>query len=185
MSLIDASTPGGTRAPLPSMERSPRVVVRIMVAWMTAFSTQSSQGGPPVTEPRVLRFEETDWHDRGTGVKSRVLVSRKIGSENLTNGVTVFPPNSKIAVHWHNCDESVVILEGEAICEIDDKQYPMGRLDTTFVPANVPHRFLNLTSREMSILWTYAAGHVTRTFAETGVTVEHMSEGDKAAAATR
>jgi quercetin dioxygenase-like cupin family protein len=133
----------------------------------------------------VLRFEGADWHDRGTGVKSRVLVSRQIGSENLTNGVTVFPPGAKIAIHWHNCDESVVILDGEAVCEIDGKQFQMGRLDTTFVPANVPHRFLNQTTRPMSILWTYAAGYVTRTFAETGVTVEHMSAGDKAAVPTR
>ena len=138
-----------------------------------------------MTEPRVLRFNELDWHDRGTGVKSRVLVSRRLGSENLTNGVTVFPPGAKIAVHWHNCDESVVILEGEAICEINGEQFPMGPLDTTFVPANLPHRFLNQTDRPMSILWTYAAGYVTRTFAETGVTVEHMSEGDKAAAPPR
>jgi mannose-6-phosphate isomerase-like protein (cupin superfamily) len=137
-----------------------------------------------LTQPRVLRFEDAEWHDRGTGVKSRVLVSRQIGSDNLTNGVTVFPPGAKIAVHWHNCDESVVILEGEAVCEIDGTQFPMRPLDTTYVPANVPHRFLNFTSHPMSILWTYAAGYVTRTFAETGVTVEHMSAGDKAAAPT-
>src|SRR5258708_28445878 len=128
-------------------------------------------GNQIVTEPRVLRFEETEWHDRGTGVKSRVLVSRRIGSENLTNGVTVFPPGAKIAVHWHNCDESVVILESEAVCEIDGKPIQMSQLDTTFVPANVPHRFLNLTDRPISILWTYAAGNVTRTFPDPRLTV--------------
>jgi putative monooxygenase len=139
--------------------------------------------GASMPEPRVVVYEETPWHDRGTGVKTRVLVSNRIGSENLTNGVTIFPPGAKIALHWHNCDESVLILEGDAVCEIDGKMYPMTRLDTTFVPARVPHRFLNQTDRPMSILWTYAAGYVTRTFAETGVTVEHMSETDKATAA--
>ena len=135
-----------------------------------------------MAEARVIRYEETPWHDRGTGVRTRVLVSRHVGSDNLTNGVTVFPPGAKIALHWHNCDESVLILEGEAVCEIDGQTYPMSRLDTTYVPANVPHRFLNQTDKPMSILWTYAAGYVTRTFAETGVTVEHMSETDKATA---
>jgi quercetin dioxygenase-like cupin family protein len=144
----------------------------------------SYRGNASVAEPRILRFEDAEWHDRGTGVKSRVLVSRRIGSENLTNGVTIFPPGSKIAVHWHNCDESVVILEGDAVCEIAGEQTRMGPLDTTFVPANIPHRFLNLSDRPMSILWTYAAGYVTRTFADTGKTVEHMSEGDKATAPT-
>src|ERR1700682_2723144 len=138
-----------------------------------------------MAEARVLRFDELDWHDGATGVKSRVLVSRQVGSENLTNGVTVFPPGAKIAVHWHNCDESVVILEGHAVCEIDGKQHELGPLDTTFVPASVPHRFLNQTDQSMSILWTYAAGYVTRTFAETGVTVEYMSESDRASAPAR
>jgi quercetin dioxygenase-like cupin family protein len=128
----------------------------------------------------IVRFEETPWHDRGTGVKTRVLVSRRLGSENLTNGITVFPPGAKIALHWHNCDESVMILEGNAVCEVAGETYAMTRLDTTFVPANVPHRFLNQTDQPMSIMWTYAAGYVTRTFAETGVTVEHMSEADQA-----
>jgi quercetin dioxygenase-like cupin family protein len=138
-----------------------------------------------VVEPQVLRFEALPWHDRGTGVKSRVLVSRKLGSDGLTNGVTYFPAGSKIALHWHNCDESVMILEGEAVCEIAGQVYPMSRLDTTFVPAGVPHRFLNQTDKPMSIVWTYAAGYVTRTFADTGVTVEHLSENDTATAPTR
>lgn len=133
-----------------------------------------------VAEPRVLRFEEQPWHDRGTGVKTRVLVSRRIGSDTVTNGVTHFQPGSKIARHWHNCDESVMILEGEAICEIAGERYAMAQYDTTFVPANVPHRFLNESSQPMAIMWTYAAGYVTRTFADTGVTVEHLSENDKA-----
>ena len=133
----------------------------------------------------VVRFEEQPWNDRGTGVKSRVLVSRKLGSENLTNGITRFAPGSKIARHWHNCDESVMILEGEAVCEIDGALSTMQQFDTTFVPAGVSHRFLNQTDRPMAIMWTYAAGYVTRTFADTGVTVEHMSENDKAAAPSR
>jgi len=133
----------------------------------------------------VVRFEEQPWNDRGTGVKSRVLVSRKLGSENLTNGITRFPPGSKIARHWHNCDESVMILDGEAVCEIDGALSTMQQFDTTFVPTGVPHRFLNQTDRPMAIMWTYAAGYVTRTFADTGVTVEHMSENDKAAAPSR
>lgn len=135
-----------------------------------------------MAESHVLRYRELEEIDRGTGVKTRLLVSRRIGSDNLTSGVTSFEPGAKIARHWHNCDESVVILEGEAVCEIDGQLYTMSRYDTTFVPANVPHRFLNQSGKPMAILWTYAAGYVTRTFADTGVTVEHLSASDKATA---
>lgn len=135
-----------------------------------------------MAEVHILRYNELPVVDRGTGIKTRVLVSKYIGSEHLTSGTTVFPPNSQIALHWHNCDESVVILEGEAIAEVDGKLYPMSQYDTTFVPANVPHRFLNQSDRQMAILWTYGSGQVTRTFAETGVTVEHLSPKDVAVA---
>ena len=137
-----------------------------------------------MTESHVLRFKDQPVVDRGTGVTTYPLVSRRLGSENLTNGITVFGPGAKIARHWHNCDESVVILEGEATCEIDGKTFPMSQYDATFVPANVPHRFLNQTNQRVAILWTYGAGYVTRTFADTGVTVEHLSDSDKATAPT-
>jgi putative monooxygenase len=135
-----------------------------------------------VAEPQIIQYDRLPWHDRGTGVKTRVMVSRRMGAENLTNGVTYFPPGAKIALHWHNCAESVVILEGDAVCEIAGQRYPMTRLDTTYVPANVPHRFLNESTEPMMILFTYAASYVTRTFADTGVTVEHLSDDDRATA---
>jgi putative monooxygenase len=137
-----------------------------------------------MAESHILRYRELGEIDRGTGVKTRLLVSRHLGSENLTSGITSFQPGAKIARHWHNCDESVVILEGEAVCEIDGQFYTLSQYDTTFVPASVPHRFLNQTDKPMAILWTYAAGYVTRTFADTGVTVEHLSASDKATAPT-
>lgn len=135
-----------------------------------------------MAEAQILRYRELPVVDRGTGVKTRLLVSRRLGAEGLTTGITTFEPGSKIARHWHNCAESVVILEGDAVCEIDGQLYPMKQYDTTFVPENVPHRFLNETDKPMAILWTYAATHVTRTFADTGVTVEHLSESDTATA---
>ena len=137
-----------------------------------------------MAESHVLRYHEAPVFDRGTGVKTHLLVSRQLGSENLTSGVTEFDPGAQIARHWHNCDESVVILEGEAVCEINGELHPMSPYDTTFVPANIPHRFLNQSQQPMKILWTYAAGYVTRTFADSGVTVEHLSVTDRAAPTT-
>jgi len=138
-----------------------------------------------MAEPRILRFKEQPVVDRGTGVKTHPLVTNRIGSEHLTTGITVFEPGAKIATHWHNCDESVVILEGDAIAEIDGQHFAVTQYDTSFVPANVPHRFINQSDKRVAILWTYGSGHVTRTFADTGVTVEHLSDSDKATAPTR
>ena len=131
----------------------------------------------------IISYDQLAEIDRGTGVKTRLLVHKGLGSQHLTSGVTRFEPGSKIALHYHNCDESVVIVEGDAVAEVDGQRHAMKRFDTTFVPAGLPHRFINESDRPMAILWTYAASYVTRTFVETGVTVEHMSEADKAVAA--
>ena len=86
----------------------------------------------------VLRFDEITAIDRGTGVKTVPLAGKWIDSATLTNGVTSFEPGAAIALHYHNCDESVTILEGEAFCEIDGEVFQIKALDTAFIPAGHP-----------------------------------------------
>jgi mannose-6-phosphate isomerase-like protein (cupin superfamily) len=52
-------------------------------------------------------------------------------------------------------------------------------MDTSFIPANVPHRFNNIGDEPLTIFWIYGETNVTRTFTETGETVQHLSSGDK------
>jgi quercetin dioxygenase-like cupin family protein len=131
----------------------------------------------------VLRPSEMPTIDRGTGVRTWLLASREIGSQHITTGITEFQDGTSIALHYHNCEEQVTILEGEAIAEIDGVQHTVSAPDTTFIPSGVPHRFLNRSGKVMKILWIYGSTNVTRTFVETGVTVPHLSAGDRAAAA--
>jgi quercetin dioxygenase-like cupin family protein len=129
---------------------------------------------------RVLVFEELPWLERGPGVRSKPLVRRDHGSEHLTTGVSDFAPGAAVAPHRHNCDESVVVLEGEATAEVNGRVYRLGPGDTAFIRAGVPHRFMNRGDRTLRFMWIYAAGHVTRTFVETGQTFDHGSPGDRA-----
>jgi mannose-6-phosphate isomerase-like protein (cupin superfamily) len=52
-------------------------------------------------------------------------------------------------------------------------------MDSTFVPAGVPHFFRNSGDGPLVILWIYGAREVTRTFTESGETVPHMSPSDQ------
>jgi len=64
-----------------------------------------------------------------------------------------------------------MVLEGEAIVEIDGTRHAMAPNDTTWVPGNVPHRFINASDqRPMRVFWTYATIDATRTRRERSTT---------------
>ncbi|MDC1398850.1 cupin domain-containing protein [Octadecabacter sp.] len=117
----------------------------------------------------ILKPDELPVNDRGNGARTIPLVTRKCGSTSMINGITAFDPGAKIGVHFHNCEESVMILEGEAIAEIDGVRHLLKAGDTTWIPSNMPHRFLNESSSLMRIFWTYADVNASRTMVESGI----------------
>jgi len=125
----------------------------------------------------VLRPNEITPHERGGGARTIPLVTRKAGSTSLLNGITEFAPGAAIPLHTHNCEESVMVLEGDAIAELDGVQHQMSANDTTWVAAGVPHRFINASAtKAMRIFWTYASVDATRTIVATGDTRSIDSE---------
>jgi quercetin dioxygenase-like cupin family protein/heme-degrading monooxygenase HmoA len=123
-------------------------------------------GGPAW---QVLRPGELPSRDRGSGARTVPLVTGARGATTFLNGMTLFEPGARIGHHTHNVAESVVVVEGSAVVDIDGERTALQRFDTTFVPANVPHHFENASADEpMRIFWTYASVDATRTMVDTG-----------------
>jgi quercetin dioxygenase-like cupin family protein len=120
---------------------------------------------------RIIRAQELDAHDRGGGVRTQYLVTRETGTHQFLSGITEFDAGAELPFHSHNCDESVVVLEGDATFDTDDESVRLGAGDTTFVPEGVLHRFRNVGDGRTRILWIYGSVDATRTLAETGETV--------------
>jgi quercetin dioxygenase-like cupin family protein len=129
--------------------------------------------------PTVLKPDQIKSHDRGGGARTTPLVTPALGAQSFINGITEFAPGTAIPFHSHNCEESVMLLAGDAVMDVAGQEsHVLKPLDTTWIPPNVSHRFRNMSATEpMKILWIYASPNATRTLTETGetrmVSVEH------------
>jgi quercetin dioxygenase-like cupin family protein len=127
----------------------------------------------------IVRIEDAPVFERGDGVVTTLLVGKGNAAGTVfTSGLTRFPPGRSAPRHSHNSGEQVILLEGEGEVEVDGAVTRLKRYDTTYIPADTPHRFYATGDAPMLIMWIYGADHVTRTFTDTGQTVDHLSRGD-------
>jgi mannose-6-phosphate isomerase-like protein (cupin superfamily) len=137
------------------------------------------KSGDTMQRATILKFDEIPLLDRGGGVTTKPLVTHmSADSPRFTTGISTYPVGKGAPLHVHNCDEQVTLLEGVGEVEIDGEITPLKAWDTTYIPANREHAFRNKGDTPMKILWVYASHHVTRTFAGSGETVEHLSKED-------
>lgn len=129
--------------------------------------------------PRIVRPSEEEAVDRGGGASTICLVTPGIGATMFISGITQLEPGAAIPVHVHNCEESVVVLEGTLEADIGDETHVLRPFDTSWMPAAHPHRFRNIGSAPARILWIYASTQATRTILATGETLSIGSKNDR------
>jgi quercetin dioxygenase-like cupin family protein len=101
------------------------------------------------------------------GVTLDCLVGAHNGARGLTTGQVTFAPEARLPYHTHPFSESITLLRGRVLVEVEGRAYELEPLDNVVVPRGVAHAVRNLSSREPAVLHVALASHQpTRTLVE-------------------
>ena len=92
----------------------------------------------------LIRPDQVVPFDRGNGVVTIPYVGKwNCETNRVTTGQTQFAPGTGLPLRTAGVEESVLILEGEAVAEIGEERFDLVAGEATWVPAGIPHRFYN------------------------------------------
>jgi 2-dehydro-3-deoxyglucarate aldolase/4-hydroxy-2-oxoheptanedioate aldolase len=86
------------------------------------------------------------------GVVFECLVGAHNGAKNLTTGIVTFAPSARLAYHTHEFTESVTLLEGQAVIEVEGRRYDLEMLDNVVIPPGIAHHVFNASSNRPAVL---------------------------------
>jgi HTH-type transcriptional repressor of puuD len=122
----------------------------------------------PADPEHLVRFHQASKYELAEGTEFVDLFGGRFGTVGICGGYGKFKPGTSLPCHIYDYDESITIVEGEAICEVMGRRYRLNGYDTAFVPAGRPHRFLNESRGAMAMVWVYAGSEPARTIVDTG-----------------
>jgi len=86
------------------------------------------------------------------GVDLLPLVGTHNGARNLFTGLLALAPKASNPLYTRLFAEALVLMEGEAAVDVEDRRYRLGLLDAIAVPARLPRRVVNLSTSRPAVL---------------------------------
>ncbi len=117
-------------------------------------------------EPRIIRREEVDSLQRAPGVSVASSVTKENGATEISSGITTFQAGTSNTTHFHNAEESVIVIEGQGILMINGQEHDVRQYDSAFITPGTHHRLINTGDIPFKIAWSYATVDVTRTLVD-------------------
>jgi len=115
---------------------------------------------PPAFVPgkeRVTRFATAPCFEAGPGTGFIDYFNQDLmpGSE-MSGGYGLFQPGGRLPAHFHDFDESICIIEGTAVCNVEGRRYQQTGCNTALQPRGRVHYFANESKEPMAMIWVYA-----------------------------
>ncbi len=85
-------------------------------------------------------------------IEKNEIMQNLLKHQNVTINKIVSPPNFQSDVFCQDEDEWVVIIQGDAVINIGEKEQKLQAGDSVFIPKKTEHRILD-TSKEPLCIW--------------------------------
>jgi quercetin dioxygenase-like cupin family protein len=105
------------------------------------------------------------------GLAHRTLAGAEHGLSQLSVWAQALDPNGATPPHRHDCEEVVVVLDGEGMLLLDGKEEHFRAGDTVIVPRNAPHQIIAGGDRPLRIVASFSMAPVHVEFPD-GATIE-------------
>jgi len=93
------------------------------------------------------------------GVSFEALVGKHTRARNLTTGIVTMEPDGCLPYHRHTFGESVTLLSGQAMFEVEGRMYTLSPMDNVVVPAGLVHQVRNTSETEPAKFHVAMASH--------------------------
>jgi quercetin dioxygenase-like cupin family protein len=80
------------------------------------------------------------------GAVVRELVGASCGARGLFTGIVTVEPGQSSICYSRTVNEVLILLDGEAAVEVENRRYRLATLDHAAIPASLPRRIVNLSS---------------------------------------
>jgi mannose-6-phosphate isomerase-like protein (cupin superfamily) len=113
------------------------------------------------------------------GVELRPLVGAHSSARGLFTGLLTLGPRAWYPLYTRLVTEVLMLVEGDASIEVEDRRYHLKPLDAMTVSARVPRKVVNLSSNQPAVFhMALAAGAPEQTWVNGRFTASDQSAGD-------
>jgi len=106
---------------------------------------------------KLVRFDSVEHQNKRPGVLLTSLVDGETGATKISSGVAEFAVGASAPTHYHNAEESVIVIEGEGLMFINGEEHIVKPNDAAFISPGTHHSIANHGNQPFKISWTYAS----------------------------
>ncbi|MGP0063920.1 MAG: cupin domain-containing protein [Isosphaeraceae bacterium] len=114
---------------------------------MSTSSTGAAERSETIERPEASRAAVVV-----PGVELRPMVGAHNGARGLFTGLLSLAPGASYPFYARPACEAMVVLEGEAAIDVEDRRYRLGPLDAATVMPQQPRRLVNLSADRPAVL---------------------------------